>query len=248
VGFATNGIALDKEKLAILLDSCTWIRFNLSAHDDSNYRRIHGFPGWQTVSRNIGDAVTLKIARGSTCTIGLQMVLIPQCLHSVIPEAELAKFWGVDYFVIKQFSDPGCKEMSQFDLAKYDSAEVKTILDKAEGMSTDRTKIIAKRKMMAWKGKRPYDRCLDCPLIFQVSGNSRCYPCGFLFNNEKYCYGDLKKNTLREILDSPRYWEVIRVMAEEFDVHKDCSGACRHDFCNEFIWNYVHPPEHLNFI
>ena len=249
IGFATNGIALDINKIEILLRNCTWIRFNLSAHDRESYKAIHGIDAWDKVHRNIMEAVMLKSSDPSIkCTIGLQMVLIPDCIPSVIPEAELARFWGVDYMVIKQFSDPGCKAMSRFDLRRYDQEETQEILKMAEELSNERTKIIAKRKTMSWKGKRPYDRCLDCPLIFQISGNARCYPCGFLFNNEKYCYGDLRKNTLKEILDSDRYWEVIRMMAEEFDVHKDCTGSCRHDMTNQFIWEYLHPPAHINFI
>jgi MoaA/NifB/PqqE/SkfB family radical SAM enzyme len=249
VGVATNGIALDEKKILCLLRNCTWLRFNLSAHDQESYKRVHGVDGWERMHRNIMSAVILKSKDKSIkCTIGLQMVLIPRCVESVVPEAELARFWGVEYFVIKQFSDPGCEGMSQFDLGRYDSEELQEILRMAEELSNERTKIIAKRKMMSWKGTRPYDKCRDCPLIFQVSGNSKCYPCGYLFNAEEFCYGDLKVNTLKEIIDSERYWSIIKKMETTFDPHRDCKGACRHDFTNEFIHNYVNQPEHINFI
>lgn len=247
VGIATNGIALDLEKIKILLENCTWIRFNLSAHDFASYKAIHGTSSWTRVRQNIIDACILKATLGLKCTIGLQMVLIPQCLDSVIPEAEFAVRTNVDYMVIKQFSDPGCIEMSQFDLSLYDSHVVDAILSRAESMSTPTTRIIAKRKMMSWKGTRPYTNCLDCPLIFQVSGNSRAYPCGFLFNNEDYCYGNLKTHTLKEICDSEHYWSVIEKM-KTFDVARQCKGSCRHDFTNEFIHQYLNPPDHINFI
>ena len=118
----------------------------------------------------------------------------------------------------------------------------------AEGLSNTTTKIVAKWGMIASKGKRGYDRCVDCALIFQISGNSKCYPCGYLFNRPEYCYGDLKHNTLKEILDSKRYWNVVEYMREKFDVHTMCKGECRHSAMNPFIWEYIHPPSHLNFI
>ncbi len=232
----------------VLLRCSTWIRFNLSAVDREGYKRIHTVDKWEVVRDNIKLAVALKKTHGYKCTIGLQMVLVPQCIDQVIPEAQFALDTGVDYFVIKQFSDPGCDEMSRFDLSKYDSPELKFLLQKAEAMSTKDTAIVPKYHIMSLKGRRPYDRCVDCALLFQSSGSGKCYPCGYLFGDDRYCYGDLTKQTLKEILDSEHYWKIIKYMREEFDVHKDCVGCCRHDSLNAFVWEYLRTPEHVNFI
>ena len=247
IGFATNGIALDLKKLEVLLTSCTWLRFNLSAIGHEGYKSIHGVPQWERVQAHIKDAVQLKRSLGSECTLGLQMVLIPQAIDFVEAEAKFAIDNGLDYFVIKQFSDPGCPEMSHFDLKWYDNPAVMETLKRAESMSTPFTKIVPKWNMIKSKGVRPYDRCMDCPLIFQISGNSKCYPCGYLFNRDEYCYGDLRNQTLKQILDSERYWQVIEKM-KNLDVHTECKGCCRHDFTNEFIHEYLNPPDHINFI
>jgi MoaA/NifB/PqqE/SkfB family radical SAM enzyme len=248
IGFATNGIFLSPEKLAVLLDNCTWVRFNLSAVSREGYKRIHGVDLFNTVQENIAMAVELKKLYESTTTLGLQMVLIPDALPEIIPEAKFALANELDYFVIKQFSDPGCEEMSRFALDWYDNPEVMETLKVAQSLSTEQTHIVPKWDMMHSKGIRQYDRCVDCALLFQISGNSKCYPCGYLFGNDKYCYGDLKTQTLKEILDSEKYWNVVRYMREQFDVHKDCTGCCRHDFTNKFIFDFLNPPEHLNFI
>lgn len=246
IGFATNGIALTSTKMAILLNSCTWLRFNLSAVENEGYKSIHGVDCWKRVKGNIEQTVKIKKELGSECTIGLQMVLIPEALSQVYKEAQFAVETGVDYFVIKQFSDPGCDEMSRFDLDAYDEMVVE--LKMAEQLSNDQTKIIPKYDTIASKGKKGYDRCVDCALLFQISGSGKCYPCGFLFGDDRYCYGDLHKQTLKEILDSDHYWDLIKHMKERFDVHKECNGSCRHDSCNSFIWEYLNPPEHLSFI
>jgi MoaA/NifB/PqqE/SkfB family radical SAM enzyme len=248
IGFATNGVALDSNKIEVLLNSCTWLRFNLSAVSRDAYKSIHGVDLWERVQANIWDTVELKKKLDSKCTIGLQMVLIPEALPEVIPEAILAIAMGVDYFVIKQFSDPGCKEMSRFGLDWYDNPEVMQTLKQAENLSNKHTQIVPKWDMIHSKGVRKYDKCVDCPLIFQISGSGKCYPCGYLFGDERYCYGDLNKQTLKEILDSENYWEIVKFMREKFDVHHMCSGCCRHDFTNAFIWSYLNPPEHINFI
>ncbi len=249
IGFATNGAApLSEERIFALLTSCTWVRFNLSAVTHTLYKSIHGIDMWDNVQDNIKRFRKMKTAIQSNCTLGLQMVLIPEVLCQVIPEAQFAIDNDVDYFVIKQFSSPGSSKMTNFSLDWYDKGWVRKILRRAQYMSTTTTKIIPKWKRIGSKGIRKYDHCVDCALIFQISGNSKCYPCGYLFNNDKYCYGDLKKQSLEEILKSQRYWDIIKMMRCEFDVHKDCVGCCRHDSTNEFIWNYMHPPTHLNFI
>jgi molybdenum cofactor biosynthesis enzyme MoaA len=248
IGFATNGIKLSRTELIVLLDSCTWLRFNLSAVNSASYKAIHGVDKWECVQDNIKLAVKLKKEFGFHCTIGIQMVLIPECADQVLPEAKWAVENELDYFVIKQFSDPGCEEMSRFKLEWYDNPELIDTLQAAAEMSNAQTKIIPKFGMIKSKGKRAYDHCVDCPLIFQISGNARCYPCGYLFNSEDYCYGDLRKQSLKEILDSEKYWNVIKKMRKDFDVHKDCQGCCRHDFTNKFVWDYLNPPDHINFI
>lgn len=246
IGFATNGISLTSGKIKILLNSCTWLRFNLSAHDQLSYKTIHGVDAWNKVQANIWETVRLKRELKSKCTIGLQMVLIPEAEASVLPESLFAIATGVDYFVIKQYSDPGCDKMSPFDLNKYD--EMQRLLKVAEGMSNEHTQIVPKFTTIEAKGRRPYDHCVDCPLIFQISGSGKCYPCGYLFGDEEYCYGDLNKQSLKEILDSDRYWRIIHYMRHRFNVHTQCKGSCRHDKTNAFIWDYLHKPDHINFI
>jgi wyosine [tRNA(Phe)-imidazoG37] synthetase (radical SAM superfamily) len=117
IGFATNGIALDEEKLRVILSTCTWLRFNLSAIGELGYKSIHGVPKWECVQANIKLATALKEKYDYKCTIGLQMVLIPDALKYVMAEAKFAKENHLDYFVIKQYSDPGCKSMSQCGLS-----------------------------------------------------------------------------------------------------------------------------------
>jgi sulfatase maturation enzyme AslB (radical SAM superfamily) len=250
IGFATNGIAINDVQNEILMRNLVWCRYNISAATPESYKYVHGVKNnniFDKVLYNIRKSVEIKNKYNLPVTVGLQMVLIPECINDVVPLSKIAVDYGVDYFVIKQFSDPGCVIPARYDQSKTDSDEWTNILKTAEAMSNDKTQIVVKWPHLKRKGIRPYDRCLDCPFIFQISGNSRCYPCGFLFNNEEYCYGDLKTQSLEEIITSERYWNIIEKM-KNFDVHTQCTGACRHDETNAFIWNLLHPPEHINFI
>jgi hypothetical protein len=181
--------------------------------------------------------------------LGLQMVLIPECLDQVIPLAKAAVAWGFDYCVIKQFSNPGggIIPVKAFDAQTFvDKAT--PILKEAEGLTTKETKIIIKWDLITSCNRRRYDHCIDAPFLFQISGTGKCYPCGYLFGNERYCYGDLHEQSYQEIIQSEKYWSIVGHLASTFDVHKDCKGNCRHDQTNLWLTNYMKRPSGENFI
>jgi len=248
ISIGTNGIILGARGLDSLLQNCVWIRFNLSAASTNSYKFVHGRNNWEMVSHNIRLASQIKRRHGYKCTIGLQMVLVPQCLGDVIPEAEFAIDSGVDYLVIKQYSDPICDKMVQVDRDWYNSTETHTILRRAEDMSTEQTKIIVKWGLMGFHDNKPYKKCVDLPLLIESSGTGKIYPCGYHFRDERYCMGDLNTQSIKEIIESERYWGIIKSMREDFIVGQGCHGACRHDRTNEFISQYLDKPDHINFI
>jgi len=253
MAFGTNGILLDTdEKRENILRNCKWMRINLSAGNREQYKQIHRRDYFDKLIKNIERLVELKKEKGYKCDIGLQAVFVPDLMNQhMLDESDLAVKLGVDYFVIKQCSLPeGNTKVAdvEFDVNRYDDEDIQNLLKKCEAKSTDKTEIIPKYKAISLKGNRPYDHCVDVPFLFQVSGNGKCYPCGYLFGDERYEYGDLNKQSLKEILESDRYWKIVNYMINEFDVHTQCAGHCRHDSSNKFVWDYLNKPESINFI
>jgi MoaA/NifB/PqqE/SkfB family radical SAM enzyme len=270
---ATNGLLLNNIKTLVLTTSCKWLRFNISGVE--KYDRIMGAPKGSL--EKFESVVRFAVEHKHNCTIGLQTVLIPDGFTEIIPLAKKAIEWGVDYLVIKQFSDGGEGMPIHFDMDSYDRAVGN--LKIAELMSNKKTKIIVKWSAMqdsrniTKEKKWDFDRCIDLPFIFQISGDGGCYPCGFMFGNKEYCYGNVNKERLIDILNSDRYWSIVKKAAET-PLEKLCAGQCRHceslkfmdklkkaysgnlkealvkivggiDKYNEMINN---PPEHINFL
>ena len=98
-------------------------------------------------------------------------------------------------------------------------------------------------------GERVYESCLGAPFLLYSSGEGRLYPCGMFFDHkeEEYRLGDLTKQSFKEIIESDRYWDVMRRVAE-IDVRRVCYSNCRTHCINEFVWQLKHPPEHVNFV
>lgn len=247
MAISTNGILVNTEdKVRKILRNCVWMRFNLSAVGGERYKAIHGVDCWRTVESNILMMADYKHKYGYNCDVGLQAVFVPGMMNEdVVKLAEFAVSSGVDYLVVKQCSLPdGNKAVGEisFDPAEYDNPKTIQALKDAESLSCDRTKIVVKWKIIGQKGRRPYDGCPSIAFLPQMSGNGDIFPCGQMFGGReqyaKYKIGNVHDNTFKEIFTSQRYYDVLDEMANKFDVHHDCHGACRQDKLNEWLWNY----------
>ncbi len=252
---ATNGLLLDMDRADDLLANMSWIRFNLSAGTAEGFQRVHQSKGrnFDELIEKIRALVKLKKEKGYQCTIGLQMVLIPECYDQVITEAKLGAELGVDYFVIKHCSDSEYKEIG-IDYKDYERIE--DVLKEAETYSNDDyvvqvkwNKIKASGETNLYKnGFRKYDVCMGTPFLLQISGNGKIYPCGPFFNKERFYIGDLHEGSFADLVQSDHYWSVHQDIVKSVDVHKDCAIGCRQDYVNKFLWDIKNPPEHINFI
>ena len=166
---STNGILVDNDyKREIILDSCEWMRFNVSAYTVEGFKEIHNSNKRDIVLKNIEDLVEYKNNQGIECDIGLQMVFVPTVMkEEVIPLSQFAIDSGVDYLVIKQCSlpDEGETGIAQFDVDDYDQPEIRELLREAEAMSTDKTDIVPKWNIIDLKGNKKYDHCVGVQLL-----------------------------------------------------------------------------------
>lgn len=246
MAISTNGYQINSlDKCNTILSSCRWMRFCISAGTREGYKKIHGRDYFDRVCENIQRMVEVR-RKGYSCEVGMQSVYIPGTMDAeMVAEAKLAVELGVTYFVIKQCSLPDAGEsgMEFFDVNAYDAPSTLETLKACEAMSTDKTKIIVKWNTMAQKGKRPYSGCPSIPFISEMSGNGDWFPCGHMFGNKerfaKYKFGNVHEKTLKEIFESDRYWEILRMMRDEFDCHVQCKGACRQDATNKFCYDFL---------
>lgn len=255
VGIGTNGLLLDMNRVEDLLRSCAFIRINLSSAEPESFQKIH-----QCKADNFNmlvDKIKLlaKIKKKNThkCTIGLQMVLIPENFDQVLKLCYLGSELGVDYLQIKQCSDTEYKELG---VNPEDYLKVENILREAEKLKRkdyfikvkwNKINILNDTDVYS-KGFRKYDICYGAPFLGQISGNGKVYPCGPFFSKERFCMGDIHKESYFDIVRGDRYWQVQQDIVDNVDVHYDCTVGCRQDYINKFLWDLKNPPEHVNFI
>ncbi len=217
VGNATNGWEWPPETIERVLPKLTWVRFTVAAGTPEGYSSIM-FKGpdrtevFERAIDHIRYAVSLKERENLPVTLGIQMVLMPAFKDEIIPFAELALDLGVDYGVIKHCSDDEAGSLG-VDYSQYDS--LTSLLQSAESMSSDKTKIVVKWDKLLAKGKPEYRRFYGPQFLLQISGSGLVAPSGMFFNQKfsKFHIGNFTEERFLDLFNSDRYWGAMDYLA-----------------------------------
>lgn len=245
VSLATNGILLREDEALRILSSLTWIRFNISAATHEVYWEVHG-GGFESVIRNIKKCVELKRKYELGVTIGLQMVVVENNIHEIVPLAQMGKELGVDYLVVKPCSDTYDKALKA-PYGQYILPRTQDVLAEAERVSCENYDVVVKWDKMGNLGKKNYSRCNATEFIIAISGNGNVFPCGHFFKSPRFLMGNIIDTSLKEVVASDQYW-AVQELVKTLDVNRVCESNCRQHYVNQFLWDLLNPPKHVNFI
>jgi MoaA/NifB/PqqE/SkfB family radical SAM enzyme len=217
VGNATNAWEWESEKIEQVLPYLTWVRFTVAAGRPNSYAKImykgsehtHVF---DRAIKNIKYAVDLKRRKNLPVTLGIQMVLMPDLRDEIIPFAQLGLDLGVDYAVIKHCSDDEQGSLG-IDYSQYESLH--GLLETAEKMSNEKTKIIVKWSKIKDGDKPSYNRFYGPQFLLQISGSGLVAPSGMFFNARysKLHIGNFTEERFKDIWKSERYWRAMNYLA-----------------------------------
>ena len=264
VANATNGWEFEKEKVDQVLPHMTWIRFTVAAGTPEGYSKIM-YKGpehtevFDRAMKNIRYAVELKKKLNLNVTLGIQMVLMPDFKDEILPFAKLAVDLGVDYGVIKHCSDDEVGTLG-VDYSKYE--EMFPLIEEAELMSNDQTKIIAKWNKIKDKGVSSYNRLYGPQFLLQLSGSGLIAPAGQFFNARysKFHMGNLTEERFIDIFKSERYKKIMDYIASpNFDAQNMMGTLPITHYINEALNDHITgkariipnngpKPLHVNFL
>jgi MoaA/NifB/PqqE/SkfB family radical SAM enzyme len=217
VGNATNAWEWEPDKIEAVLPYMTWIRFTVAAGRPESYAKImykgpehtHVF---DRAMSHIRYAVELKKKKNLSVTLGIQMVLMPDLKDEILPFAQLGVDLGVDYAVIKHCSDDEQGTLG-IDYSQYEALH--PLLEQAEAMSNEKTKVIVKWSKIKDGDKPTYQRFYGPQFLLQISGSGLVAPSGMFFNarHSKLHIGNFTEERMKDIWKSDRYWRVMNYLA-----------------------------------
>lgn len=243
LGFITNGSLLNEESARIILDNCTWVRVSLDAASPGVFRLTHGLDGneFNKVVRNIQLLVEAKNRLKSRCTIGVGFLTSEYSVSDMEKSAILCRELGVDYL---QFRPMQIHRGGNFD---YHWTDVQEEIAKCLKYTNDRFQVLYSQHKyeMAHDARfgRHYYKCYGHQFASVISASAKMYVCCHTRGYDKYCIGDLNKDSFKKIWNSRKR----RVAVSRIDF-RDCIPLCRDNTFNQILWNIKQAREHVNFL
>jgi len=249
VSFTTNGVFLRPKLAEQLLPHTTWIKVSINAGTADTYSGIHRTKreDFDKVVSNLEEAAHIRKRQGSNCTLGMQMLLLPENVHEVTVLAELAKKIGMDYLVIKPYSQHIQGISHQYEDIRYDAYY--HLDQELQKFNDEHFHVVFRRNTMKkWdEGKHAYGRCFSLPFWSYIDAGGNVWGCSIYLEDPRFSYGNIYTQSFEEIWNDVKRLHSLHWVENELDV-SECRLNCRMDNVNQYLWNLKHPNDHVNFI
>ena len=248
--FASNAVLLRQEFVEQALQHVSWIKASISAGTRQTYAKIQGTieSDFDRVIKNLRYAVKWRNRHHLQCTLGAQILLLPENAHEVEALAKICRDEiGLDYLVVKPYSQHFFSITERYKNFDYKKLVKKELLK--EDLNSDTFSLIWRDYTIAKTEKiKPYDICRAIPFFYaHITASGDVYGCSSFIGQQNFCYGNINKQGFQEIWEG----EKRRKSYEYIRNHLDCSTCrtnCRMDEINGYLHSLRNPIPHVNFI
>jgi len=250
VAITTNAVPLTSSWTDQSLEHISWLKASINGGTSATYAKIHKTEerDFQLVLRNLENAVAIRNKKNLYCVIGAQMVLLPENWNEAFLLARKLKLIGLDYLVIKPYSQHKSSITRIYENINYNNSD--DLVKQLEELNDDQFSVVFRTNTMEklLDTKPYYDKCQATPYFWAyIMADGSVYGCSAYLLDEKFCYGNINKQSFQDIWEGEKRLSSIKFVENELEI-KDCRKNCRMDEVNRYLWDLSHPPDHVNFI
>lgn len=244
VALTTNGVPFTRKKAEQCLRYLSWVKFSIDAGTPETYAKLHGtkLVDFERLMDNVRASVDIKNSNGYHVTIGTQILLMGDNAGEVISLAERVKNLGVDYLVVKPYSQhPYSLHKVGVDYSNFSSLQ-----QKLETLNSKDFEVIFRSEtMLKLDVERTYSACHGASFFALIDAKGNVIPCNLFYGKEDFYYGNLYKSTFSEIWEGERRQGILGRLCKGTE---NCRENCRLDAVNRYLHLLSNPPGHVNFI
>ncbi len=246
----TNFVPANKKATQRYVENCSWIKVSLNAGTAKTYAEVHQTKeiDFHRVIENLKNALEYRKENNLKCTIGVQMLLLPENKDEAVILAKKCKALGVDYLVIKPYSQHLSSETTKY--ADIDYSKMLDVQEEVESISDDKFSVIFRANTMKKyvEKKQPYDKCHSTPFFWgYIAADGKVFGCSAYLGKDEFCYGNIYDESFSAIWEGEKRKNSYNYVKNELDI-KNCRVNCRMDEVNRYLWRLKNPQEHDNFI
>lgn len=238
IGLVTNGSNLPDKRIDLICKHCQWVRISMDSSNPVHHKKVHRTNNYD-FERRIENIKKLVRYKPDTLVLGISFIINPDNLDDIEDSARYYKGLGVDNIRFSwMYDSQGNSGLSNYQLAELMpklEAIKRELSDDSFGIhfDTDRVELYT-------KPNTDFNTCYFQRFVWAIGADMKVYPCCIMKYHPDYAFGDLKKNTLQELVDK---------MAESMNnlVPAKCM-PCWLRNKNKAIDGAVKQPKHHNFI
>jgi GTP 3',8-cyclase len=246
----TNMVPFTDKNSERFVENCKWIKASINAGTDEDYERVHQTKKeeFKKVLDNFEKCVTIREKQKYDCTLGGQMLLLPENRDGATSLAKKLRDIGADYLVIKPYTQNKHGISREYEGLQYDAMlELEKSLKEYE---TDSFKIVFRAHAMnkLKDEKLPYSTCYSTPNFWgYIMANGEVYTCQTFAGDERFSVGNINEQSFKDIWESEKRKKQLDFMLNDLDI-TECRQNCRMDEVNRYLWSLKNPNSHVNFI
>lgn len=224
VTLTTNGQFIDRH-FEGLMHNLKRMRLSIDSASYETFRQTHGIEkdAFDKIIDNLKKAVRYKKEKRLPIDIGVSFLICDENIHEINQAIDFYKKIGVNFLHFKpmQLWD---KRTKAYYHKGYSLSE--DLLAKLKTYAGDNFRISISREnyYKGYDSKLSYSKCHGAHFDIILGADARLYTCCHFKYNPKYCYGDLRKESLSGVLG--------RVKS---DITRDCFSNCKMDALNQFL-------------
>lgn len=252
VAFTTNGTLMNRRFIEQSLPLVSWIKVSINAGSAENYAAIHQTKAsdFDLVLNNLRQAVADKKARNLSCTLGAQILLLPENRHEVTTLAGICRDIGLDYLVVKPYSQHLFSETRRYESLRYDDLLV--MAEELAAFNTGSFNVIFREQTMknysASESSR-YKTCHATPYFWAyIMADGEVYGCSAFLTDSRFAYGNINQQSFQAIWEGEKRRRNWQYVSHELDISQ-CRRNCRMEAVNQYLDKLAgQQPPHINFI
>ena len=249
VAMTTNGVLFTKSVIDKTLGSLSWVKVSINGTDRDNYAAIHVTQpkDFDRVFENMAYAAKLRRAKNYKCALGMQIILLPDNYKGIAKLAKRAKEIGMDYLVVKPYSQHLLSKTQKYKDIKY-SAYLNLADELAKFNDKKFNVVFRTHAMKKWdQAERNYKHCQALSFWAYIDAGGNVWACSMYLTKDRFRLGNIYKNTFKEIWEGKKRKQLLNWSAHTLNA-RQCRLNCRMDEVNRYLWELKHPPAHVNFI
>ena len=216
------------------------------------YSKIHrtNEKDFSVVSSNIQYACQYRDENKLNTAIGLQTLLLPDNIDSIPDLCSHAKSLGVDYVVIKPYSQHKSSITTKYNNIDY--SEYLGLQQELQKFNSPDFNVVFRINTISnWisQGKDRYCKCLATPSVWAyIMATGDVYSCSAYLLDDRFLLGNINEEPFYDIWNSNSRMEHAKFVLNELDI-SECRVNCRMDQVNRYLDSIVNNKiDHVNFV